>query len=231
MLVACFFTGFTSVASFTACYVWCGFQTGNLAQLGLAVARTFETDADHTFLVGDRQALASLGSFLVGTLLGRVGDAIGPARRAWLVAATAIQAAFLALAAVSLHIGQESDYAGYRGAPSWITPAGFFGLAFASASLGLQGVIGKRLNTQFGTTLVLTTIWVELLNDPFLFARRPVKSRDHKFLAVLFLFLGAFIGRAMIDSSLGTVGTFAVGAAVRLLTSFIWVFVGGKSSI
>lgn len=27
MVFACFMTGFTSAASFTACYIWCGFQT------------------------------------------------------------------------------------------------------------------------------------------------------------------------------------------------------------
>jgi len=33
-------------------------------------------------------------------------------------------------------------------------------LAFSSASMGLQGYQGTRLGSQFATTVVLTTIWV-----------------------------------------------------------------------
>jgi hypothetical protein len=39
-----------------------------------------------------------------------------------------------------------------RDEPAWSNVETFVGLAFISASLGLQGVVGKRLNTAFGTT-------------------------------------------------------------------------------
>ncbi|KAJ3201868.1 hypothetical protein HDU82_007814 [Entophlyctis luteolus] len=225
MLLACFMTGFTSVASFSACFIWCGFQTGNLAQLGLAVARTFQADESHAFLLPDRQALTSLGSFLLGTMVGRVGDRFGAARRAWLAFATVLQAVLLAIAAGCIYAADEPDIASSRGTPSWTSAAAFLGLAFASASLGLQGIVAKRLNTQFGTTLVLTTIWVELLNDPKLFVFGRVKTRDHRLLAVLFLFVGAFVGRALIESSVGTFGTLLIGAAFRALTAIVWAFI------
>ncbi|KAJ3212375.1 hypothetical protein HDU83_001847 [Entophlyctis luteolus] len=225
MLLACFMTGFTSVASFSACYIWCGFQTGNLAQLGLAVARTFQADESHAFLLPDRQALTSLGAFLLGTMMGRVGDRFGAARRAWLAFATVLQALLLAIAAGCIRAADEPDVASSRGVPSWTSAPAFLGLAFASASLGLQGIVSKRLNTQFGTTLVLTTIWVELLNDPKLFVWGRVKTRDHRLLAVLFLFVGAFIGRALIESPVGTFGTLLIGAAFRALTATVWTFI------
>lgn len=50
-------------------------------------------------------------------------------------------------------------------------------LGFASATLGLQGIVGKRLNTPFGTAVVLTTIWVELINEPKLFVIKRNKAR------------------------------------------------------
>jgi hypothetical protein len=50
-------------------------------------------------------------------------------------------------------------------------------LGFASATLGLQGIVGKRLNTPFGTAVVLTTIWVELINEPKLFILKRNKAR------------------------------------------------------
>jgi hypothetical protein len=39
-----------------------------------------------------------------------------------------------------------------RDDPAWSNVLTFAGLAFISASLGVQGILGKRLNTQFGTT-------------------------------------------------------------------------------
>ena len=39
-----------------------------------------------------------------------------------------------------------------RDDPAWTNALTFVGLAFMSASLGVQGILGKRLNTQFGTT-------------------------------------------------------------------------------
>lgn len=35
---------------------------------------------------------------------------------------------------------------------TWSSPEGYGAMAFASASMGLQGIMGKRVNTQFGTT-------------------------------------------------------------------------------
>lgn len=40
---------------------------------------------------------------------------------------------------------------------AWTSGLGFLALAFASASMGLQGICGKRLNTHYGTTVVLTS--------------------------------------------------------------------------
>lgn len=43
--------------------------------------------------------------------------------------------------------GQEADNS-ERGQPRWITPLGFAALGFLSASLGLQGIIGKVIYTK-----------------------------------------------------------------------------------
>ncbi|KAK2464600.1 hypothetical protein APHAL10511_003389 [Amanita phalloides] len=165
----CFMTGLIDVVSFSAIFVWCGFQTGNFAQLSIAIARLFEKQHDLTFHLPDKQALTSLISFNAGAFLGRIGDRIGPRRRIWLMLGTFIQALLLMVASICLWKSGEASVANARAMPTWTNPLSFVALGFMSASLGLQGIVGKRLNTQFGTTIVLTTIWVELFNDPKLF--------------------------------------------------------------
>jgi hypothetical protein len=84
---------------------------GGVAQLGLAVARTFDPGAPKGFQMPDKQALCSLLSFLVGTSLGRFGDKIGPHRRVWLVGATVVQALLVMAAAVAAHFSGQDGMA------------------------------------------------------------------------------------------------------------------------
>jgi hypothetical protein len=56
------------------------------------------------------------------------------------------------VAAVTLWKSGDASVADVRADPTWTHPLSFVALAFMSASLGLQGNLAKRLNTQFGTT-------------------------------------------------------------------------------
>lgn len=56
----------------------------------------------------------------------------------------------------------------------------------------------QRLNSQFGTAVVLTSTWVELFSDPRLFAPQLVKSRDHRTLAIFATFLGGMCSTAVV---------------------------------
>ncbi|KAJ7089224.1 hypothetical protein B0H15DRAFT_885329 [Mycena belliarum] len=228
-----FMTGFIDAISFTAIFVWCGFQTGNFAQLALAIARLWEIQPsgsghDLSFHVADRQALTSLLSFMAGSFVGRLGDRIGPHKRTWLVGSTFLQVLLTMAAALTLWKSGQGSIAAERGDPSWTNTLTFAGLAFMSASLGVQGIVGKRLNTQFGTTIVLTTIWVELFTDPRLFnLRQKVKTRDHRLVAAVALFTGAFVGRAIL-AQIGAAGALGVGAGIRVLITLGWIVIPGK---
>ncbi|GAA5903942.1 hypothetical protein JCM8208_001734 [Rhodotorula glutinis] len=213
----CFLTGFTSAPTFLACYLWAGFQTGGLVQLGLAVARLFAT-SDRTFHKPDQQALTSLLSFLLGTSLGRIGDRVGPKKRWWVMTGTFISALLTMAAALCAHFSREISVAEFRTEASWRSAQGMAALGFASASLGLQ-----RLNPASGTSLVLTTVWVELANDPLLFARKAVKSRDHRALAVFAAFLGGMCSAGIVFASSSAVA-FGVCTGLRLIAVFIWLF-------
>lgn len=137
LVMYCFLTGFTSAPTFLACYIWAGFQTGNLVQLSLAVARLFAT-SDDRFHKPDQQALTSLLSFLVGSSLGRIGDKVGAKRRWWVMTATFMMALLTMAASLCAHFSYEPSVAEFRTAASWQNAKGMAALGFASASLGLQ---------------------------------------------------------------------------------------------
>ncbi|KAJ7669348.1 hypothetical protein DFH06DRAFT_181718 [Mycena polygramma] len=229
----CFMTGFIDAISFTAIFVWCGFQTGNFAQLALALARLWEiapsgSGHDSSFHIADKQALTSLLSFNAGAFVGRLGDRMGPHKRHWLVLATSIQVLLTMAAALCIWKSGQGSIAAVRGDPSWTNALTFVALAFMSASLGVQGIVGKRLNTQFTTTIVLTTVWVELVTDPRLFnLRQKVITRDHKLIAAVALFVGALAGRAIL-AQIGAAGALGVGAGVRVLITLAWIVIPGK---
>jgi len=227
----CFMTGFIDVISFSAIFVWCGFQTGNFAQLAIALARLFEGSPgsqDHTFHKADQQALCSLISFNLGAFVGRIGDRVGAHKRIWLITGTFIQALFTMAGAIAFWKAGQPSISNARDDPAWTNALSFVGLAFMSASLGVQGILGKRLNTQFGTTIVLTTVWVELMSDPRLFKfRQRVMTRDHRLIAAVALFLGAFVGRSILGQ-IGTAATMGVGVGFRVLITLSWIFVPNK---
>ena len=102
--------------------------------------------------MADRQALVSLITFLGGASLGRIGDKIGNNKRVWLILGTIIQSLFTMGAALTNWQSGESAVADNRGDPSWTNALSFVALGFASASIGLQGIMGKRVNSQFATT-------------------------------------------------------------------------------
>ncbi|GEM10707.1 hypothetical protein Rt10032_c12g4724 [Rhodotorula toruloides] len=244
LILYCFLTGFTSAPTFLACYLWCGFQTGGLVQLSLAVARLFATN-DRTFHKPDQQALTSLLSFLVGSSIGRIGDKVGSRRRWWIMTATFIMALFTMAAALCAHFSHESSVAEFRTNASWRNAKGMAALGFASASLGLQGIVAKRLNStssysfrfiqpltalvsdlaaNFATSVVLTTVWVELVNDPKLFVAKYVKSRDHRIMAVFFTFLGGMCSAGIVFAS-SSAAAFGACTVIRLVSVLSWLFI------
>jgi MFS family permease len=143
---------------------------GNTVQLAAAITRLFSgPDQGMSFHMADRLALTSLLTFAGGAFLGRIGDRIGSKTRLWVMGATALQAGFCAAAFVAFIVGDVASFATDRGDVAWHSVPAFIGLGFLSASMGMQGIVGKRLNTHYGTTVVLTTIWCELVADPKLF--------------------------------------------------------------
>ncbi|KAJ7098275.1 hypothetical protein C8R44DRAFT_947818 [Mycena epipterygia] len=235
LAVYCFMTGFIDAISFTAIFVWCGFQTGNFAQasllllylLALAFARLANT-REFIFYIADQQAVISLVAFNFGAFIGRIGDRIGPHTRVWLVSGTVVQAVFIFIAGICIQESGQGSIALSRGEPSWTNGLTSLGLALMAASLGLQGIMSKRLNTHFSTTVVLTAVWIELVTDPQLFRLgRKIASRDHRVLALGTLFAGALVARLLVGN-IGAPATLGFGAGIRLFVAAAWTLVRGK---
>lgn len=133
-------------------------------------------------------------------------------------------------AAVAIWQSGQESIAPSRSNPAWTNTVSFVGLGFMSASMGLQGIMGKRINSQFATTVVLTSVWCELVADPKLFnLNKGIISRNHKALAIFALFLGAFLSRAIL-AEIGSAGALGIATAIRVLLAFGWLFVSSKNA-
>ncbi|KAJ7205544.1 hypothetical protein GGX14DRAFT_644853 [Mycena pura] len=229
----CFMSGFMDAISFSAIYVWCGFQTGNSVQLAIAIARLWEPNSSDVgsntaFYIAEQHAITSLLSFQAGAFFGRLAERMGPHKRSWLVLSTFVQVLLTMAGALVIWKSGQNNIAAKRGDRSWTNALSFIGLAFMSASLGLQGVVAKRLNTQFNATLVLTTVWIELIADPQLFnVRQKVITRDHRIIVVIATFVGAFVSQAIL-AQISPAGALCIGAGVRVLIALAWIVIPGK---
>ena len=67
------------------------------------------------------------------------------------------------------------------------------------------------------------------MSDPRLFKfRQRVTTRDHRLIAAVALFLGAFVGRALLGQ-VGTAATMGIGVGFRVLITLSWIFVPRKT--
>ena len=73
-------------------------------------------------------------------------------------------------------------------------------------------------------SVVLTTLWAELMGDPDLFRRKHVKSRDHRLLAVLAFFLGGMLGRGVLNH-IGSAAVYGIATGLRVLIALSWLFI------
>jgi hypothetical protein len=77
---------------------------------------------------------------------------MGAKTRMWLFCGTFIQCLFTMASALAIWKCGQLSVSLSRGEPNWTNTLGFVGLGLASASIGLQGIMGKRVNSQFATT-------------------------------------------------------------------------------
>lgn len=85
---------------------------------------------------------------------------MGAKTRAWLFLGTFLQALFTMSAALAIWKSGEGSTADARDDPAWHNALSYVCIGFMSASMGLQGIMGKRVNTQFATTSACAPLFV-----------------------------------------------------------------------
>ncbi|QRV84246.1 hypothetical protein RhiJN_12262 [Ceratobasidium sp. AG-Ba] len=202
----CFMTGYTDAITYTAAYVCTiTFPTTmpEEASWNPLAAEQWEWRRDWGLSTGDGQALASLLAFLFGAFVGRLGDKIGPRKRAWLIFGTFIQALFSLAASLTCWANGESSFGGARGSEftNWGTVLGFLTISFAARAWV------SRLMRVFVSATFSIRLWV--------------KQRDHKAIAILGLIVG-MVGRALVNK-IGAHWTFGLGFVIRILIALSWL--------
>ncbi|KEP49912.1 putative transmembrane protein [Rhizoctonia solani 123E] len=159
-----------------------------------------------------------------------------PARtRLWLITGTLFQALLLVGAAVaaihdptrasSVAAGAVGNPRAPLGAP-WSTVYGFTALGLMSLSMGFQGVMAHRMGSGFGATVVLSSLWVELVGSPG--GIRWREYRGARVYTILLFIAGGLVGAVFRDASiLGVPNSIFVGAGMRVAIAFSWLFVKG----
>lgn len=107
-------------------------------------------------------------TFIFGAFIGRIGDKLGCKTRLWLALGTFIQTLFTMAAAIAIWQSHQGSVADVRANPAWTNVASFVCVGFLSASMGLQGIMGKRVNTQFTTTGMFQAFFCLFPNLSFL---------------------------------------------------------------
>ncbi|KAI3615442.1 hypothetical protein WG66_011918 [Moniliophthora roreri] len=201
--------------------------------MAIALARLLElpaADSAQAFNKTQQLALCSLLAFMASaTTIGRVGDILGTHKRYWLIFGSALSCLFTFAGTIAIWQSHSGAIASNRGNPAWNDCLTFVGIGFMSASVGIQGVQAKRLNTQFTTTIVFTIVWMDVLTDRNLFnLRKRFVARDHRLISAGALFLGTFASRAILFK-IGSAGALGVACGLRFLIVVSWLFIPAKA--
>ena len=180
-----FTTGLVDAVSYLGLgQVFTGFVTGNVVLLGFAFAGAsgFSVAAP----------LVSLGSFLVGAVLGgRIAVHLGEAEHGRLAIALLSEAALVGLAALAA-IGLDADA---------LTDRRFLVIGLLGVAMGVRNASVRRLAVPDLTTTVLTLTITGLAADSPL-AGTETKRPRRRIIAIAAMLLGAFVGALLVQVSL-----------------------------
>jgi uncharacterized membrane protein YoaK (UPF0700 family) len=210
LLTLTFVTGVVDAVSFLGLgRIFTANMTGNIVFLGFAVAGTPRLSIF--------RSLTSLVAFLVGAAIGgRVGLAMAPARRRWLLTVAAAEAALL-FAAAWVAIGFNVEAA---------TPSSrlYAVIVLTAVAMGLRNATVRRLAVPDLTTTVLTLTFTGLAAESY-FGGGSNPRIGRRVGSVVLMFAGAAIGALLLHqglafplvlSGLGVLAAaifFAIGAA------------------
>jgi uncharacterized membrane protein YoaK (UPF0700 family) len=207
LLLLTFSTGIQDAISFPDFLCFASNQTGNTVVLAVGLAG-YSGELFHLPNIG-----MSLAMFLAGAVVtGRIGNYIGPRRRAWLLLTNLLQTAMV-IAAAAIQFFHRVQASG-----PWALGA----IALLAFSSGAQVASARPMEIPEITTAMATAAWVDLVIDPKISDVRN-RSRDRRALFLASLVAGSFAGAFMhsrIGSPLALVVS-AIGKAIVTATLLI----------
>ncbi|KAF2102706.1 hypothetical protein NA57DRAFT_71692 [Rhizodiscina lignyota] len=228
LLVCCFVSGMTDAVSFDNWGVFVGMQTGNTVLLGLSAA-SLPRGTSYVYA----KTLVSISSFLVGAftifLFHRLTLPFGPKAtntsllRLHIVFSFTAQTLVLVLAAALCSTslvpqdslgGNDSILNDHRILTA-LPP-----LAFQS---GMQIATGRLLGFGELPTIVLTSVYCDLMNDA-VGLKLKNKKRDRRVGAVVLLVSGAIVAGWLLRACIGVHGVLWIAVGLKALTSIgMWL--------
>jgi hypothetical protein len=156
---------------------------------------------------------AALGFFLsAGWLTGQISHIVGPRKRWWLLLSNLFQSALVFIAGV-IQCNYSTEHGGV-GAVAVVA-------LLASAS-GSQVVQSRSLAITEISTAMATAAWVDLVIDPYIFARDN-RPRNRRLCFLIALFLGCLVG-AGIYKTRGSAPAIFLSAAGKFLVTLLYLF-------
>ncbi|KAK6384797.1 hypothetical protein LTS17_002360 [Exophiala oligosperma] len=232
ILLACFFTtGMVDSIAFNTWDCFVGMQTGNTIFAGLGVSDLPSTIPKYTWT----KSLVAILSFCLGALFfSRFHRHLGPLRRWVITSSFLIQTVFMIITAslISGDVVAKTELAETvdgRGRFPWYELCPIALLAFQSAG---QIVASRMLKYNALPTVVLTSLFCDLMSDPDLFTAGLLQDpdRNRRALGAVFLFCGATVSGALIKTSIGYSGALWIATGVKGCMVMAWLVWSGKRS-
>lgn len=206
-------------------------RTGNTIFAGLGVSELPSNVPRHTWV----KSLVAILSFCLGAFFfARYHRALGPLKRWVIMSSFLIQTLFMILTAALISGGvvskaeQATTLDGNASFP-WHELCPIALLAFQSAG---QIVASRVLKYNSMPTVVLTSLFCDLMSDPDLFTAGLLQDpeRNRRAAGAVMLFVGATISGPLMKSSVGYAGALWIATGVKGSMVLAWLLWSPKKS-
>ncbi|KAI2629480.1 hypothetical protein GGS21DRAFT_545354 [Xylaria nigripes] len=212
LLVCYIITGLLDSASISTWGSFVSMQTGNTVYLGLGIAAPRES----TRWI---KSGTSIGFFCLGSVFFSFFHRFFSPRRRWVLCMSFLMQAGVTIAAAAI-LGFGPTSADPKESIGWTELVPIALIAFQSSG---QAVTSRALKHNALTSVVLTSIYLDLFSDFHLFAAHNV-DRNRRVAAPLLLLGGAIIGGILAHSTAGFAGALWVCAVLKLAVVVAWIF-------
>ncbi|KAI9689285.1 MAG: hypothetical protein M1820_010169 [Bogoriella megaspora] len=212
LIMVYFSTGLIDSSSISTWSSFVSMQTGNTVYLGLGIA---EPEASKRYL----KALTSIGFFCLGAMCFGAFHRWGSPLRRWVFVSSFLFQAVCVVAAIIPVMLDIIDKESLR----W---PNIMSLAFLSFQAAGSAIGSRQLQYNELPTVVLTSVYCDLMSDPLLFTAslKEDPKRNRRALAIVVCLCGAICGGLFARSSAGLAGALWTSVAIKVFIAVVWLF-------